>query len=208
MLIVFFVVLNFHIWFTFGFREVSANGTIRDSCNSELTPNIALMNTWYLVSWRAFHFYSNLNHKIAHPINFKVHASIYLFVPYLILLSSNIALVCFLKTQRKKIRNNMTSLRTSSSSSMSANKTAIVITLTFVVLTFPALMNDIFYSTWIQQDWGQALIMLFDTLDFTYHALSFPMLMASNHRFRDEFMLLISFFSKNLGLIKIKKLPR
>ena len=103
----------------------------------------------------------------------------------MVLISTNAALMIFLRRQQKRRLSLVQSNRANKKSSV--NITVIALTLLFVVLTFPGSMNDMFYNTWIVQEWGLAVIYTFDSIDFTYHALSFPIVMLSNPRFRCEF---------------------
>ena len=45
----FYALINFHIWFTYGYREYDQNGTYVDYCHSEVVPTFQIMLKWDLV---------------------------------------------------------------------------------------------------------------------------------------------------------------
>lgn len=125
----------------------------------------------------------------------------YAYIPYAVLVATNAALIIFLTARQKK---SLTATTNNSSKKSNANVMVVAITLLFVVLTFPATMNNIFYNTWIEQDWGMLVIYLCDSCDFTYHALSFPILVLTNKRFQKEFLAVIARHHSNLKPIRTK----
>ena len=50
ILVSFFSLINFHIWFTYGYREYDQNGTYADYCHSEIVPTYQIMAKWDFVS--------------------------------------------------------------------------------------------------------------------------------------------------------------
>ena len=50
-IIAFFLLLHLNVWFTFGYRDHSVNGTYTDYCHSANTPTIKFMDLWNLVSF-------------------------------------------------------------------------------------------------------------------------------------------------------------
>ena len=130
-----------------------------------------------------------------------MHAILYLFAPYVVLVITNTALITFLTYHQKKrifATTNSVAGTSTANKKGNANKLVIAITLLFIIMTLPAAVDDIMFDTWIQQEWGFAVILICDALDFTYHALSFPIFMLTNVRFRRAFFGLLS----DVGLAK------
>lgn len=123
-----------------------------------------------------------------------MHNIFYSYIPYLALVLANTALIVFLTIRQK----NSIQSTSSSSKKSSANRTVLAITLLFIVMTFPSTIGNIFYTQWITYEWGLAAILTCDAIDFTYHAISFPVLMITNIRFRQEFLKLASL----IGIIR------
>ena len=99
------------------------------------------------------------------------------------------ALLIFLKAQTK---HGLTSLATNSSFDKSrANKMVTAITLLFVLMTLLSSLCNIFYNKLLKQEWGYAVVQLGDALGFSYHAFSFPILMVTNVKFRQEFFFIL-----------------
>ena len=130
-----------------------------------------------------------------------MHAILYLFVPYIVLVITNAALIAFLASHQKKNKAAITNITTgtvTANKKGNANKLIIAITLLFIVMTLPGAVDDIMFDTWIQQEWGFIVVLLCNACDFTYHALSFPILMLTNVRFRKAFFALLD----DIGLAK------
>ena len=121
----------------------------------------------------------------------------YAYIPYVSLIIVNCALITFLTTHHKKSR----AAGAQSRKKTNISRTVIAITLLFIILTFPAAMDSVFYGFFIEQEWGFIPMFMFDCLEFSYHGLSFVILMATNARFREEFFE----FLKIVGLRKNTK---
>lgn len=67
----------------------------------------------------------------------------------------------------------------------SLNKTLIVSTITFIILTLPTAIASFYFVDWIQTEEGNLLINLFDDLSFTYHGCNFFILTIMNRKFRE-----------------------
>ena len=127
-----------------------------------------------------------------------MHNVFYSYIPYIALVSTNTALLAFL-TFREKTGIRKAAIPATKKSN--ANKMVVAITLLFIVMTFPATIVNIFYTEWIAEEWGLVVILICDAIAFTYHALSFPVLLATNLRFRGEFVKLVS----SIGFIRKKE---
>ena len=126
-----------------------------------------------------------------------MHNVFYSYIPYIALVLTNTALLAFL-TFREKTGIRKASIPTKKSN---ANKMVVAITLLFIFMTFPATIGNIFYTEWITHEWGLVVVLICDAIAFTYHALSFPVLLATNIRFRGEFVKLVS----SIGFIRKKE---
>ena len=72
----------------------------------------------------------------------------------------------------------------------------------FIILTFPgAIISGYFFIDLIQTDVGSMLLILFDDITFSYHALNFFMLIYTNRKFYAELKFVLKLAMKNLGFI-------
>ena len=115
----------------------------------------------------------------------------YSYIPYLALVASNAGLIIFLSLHQKKHTASSSSQATGTRKS-SVNITVISITLLFVVLTFPSSVISIYFDKLFTVEWGFVVIFSGEFLQYTYYALSFPVLMISNKRFREKFCAILT----------------
>jgi hypothetical protein len=150
---------NLNQIFTNGYVTV-VNGTEKVGCYGSSPIDSSWYNTWG-----------------------KVHTFTYSIVPFVILLVFNILLILEVSTSRVS--------QSSANSSSSRKKvqmsvTVIVLAVSFIVLTLPgAVISGFFFGTFIVTNEGYFLILLLDSITFSYHAFSFFILYFSNKKFSE-----------------------
>ena len=73
----------------------------------------------------------------------------------------------------------------------SVNRLVVTITLLFILMSCPGTISSIFYSELVTTQAGRLVIILLDSLEFSYHGLSFVILMMTNKKFALEFRALL-----------------
>ncbi len=196
VLIMVFVLLNSHLFFTIGSTKY-INGTRVDFCFEE--------------------------ENVPFIINFiqKLHLFMYFFLPSLALVISNLTLIFSMKKQLKMVYYNKhvsfvlitrTSRNTSSGSNtgsgrnsrsfvvmrtnqLSVNKTLCLDSLLFIFMTLPTSIVSFFFVELMKTPEGQLVISLADSISLTFNAFNIFVYVLLNKVFRHEFK---NFFGKLL----------
>ena len=152
LLIIFILLLNSHIFFTFGHINI-VNGTEFVQCYATDVPS-----TFIMASWNRF------------------HAFFYSYIPFFIIITANMLLVLTL-LKKNKITTNSDSQK---SKQRALNVTTISIALLFLVLILPTSVLSSNFSELIKTFNGTVILYISDSCFFTYHGLNFVVLIATN----------------------------
>ena len=113
---------------------------------------------------------------------------LYSYIPFAVILIANVLLVLKVRSQRV----NGSDLSASQlKRQKSITVTIIAITLLFVVFTGVGTIVNLFIDQLLQTDWGKLLIVIADTICFTFHGLNIISLLVTNKLFRKEFLELL-----------------
>ena len=113
-----------------------------------------------------------------------VHSILYSYLPFILLAIANILLIaCLHKNNKSSVSRSETQERKHRSITI----TIISVTLLFIVLTGTGAVVNFFIADLIQTYTGNVVIVLGDTLCFSFHSLNIISLLITNKRFRDEF---------------------
>ena len=172
--------VNSNVLILFGFYVYDENGTYIDtSCwPKDGVPEAYWMNIW--------------------P---QVHAWLYSYIPFALLAIANLML---LATICRKSRKSM--VQSTPGSSRSSNKvksvtiTVLVVTLQFLFMTGVGTFVNLFMLSLVGSDVGYLIIVLSDSLCFSFHGLSIVTLILTNRRFRSELVCLLTFSKRDVRL--------
>ena len=114
----------------------------------------------------------------------------YSFIPFAVLLVTNILLIVDLHKKAKTIQGSDSVLK---KNQFSINLSVVVLTLIFIVLTCPSAIACQYYTTLIMTPHGIVLVLIADCCAFTYHAFNIVILSTTNKLFRRK---LIELFCK------------
>ena len=112
---------------------------------------------------------------------FKVHSFLYSFIPFTLIAILNVLLLLHLNELRKNsagLANSPLALQ-----QMSINITILVITILFIVFTFPGAVISQFYSALVVSENGNIVIYVGDCFTFSYHAFTIIILSFTNKEF-------------------------
>lgn len=194
LVIAFFLLLNANAFFFNGVNVLVDGKNWTYVCSND---------QWLFIWGNVIKTNLNKNNLFLIPFNIniniiKVHLVTYSLAPFAFLITIN-SLMLFhvyrsskrLKSQTPIISLARKSSVISSSPKQSLNKTIIISTIMFIVMTLPTAISSIYFTEWVQTDEGNLLINLFDDLSFTYHGFNFFILTSFNRKFRE--MLFINF---------------
>jgi len=73
------------------------------------------------------------------------------------------------------------------------NKTIIIVTITFILMTLPGAICSFYYSELLSIAYGSLIIFFFDCVTFSYHSLNFLFLFFTNNIYKKEFKKFLNF---------------
>ncbi|CAF1033244.1 unnamed protein product [Brachionus calyciflorus] len=188
-LVLFFIALNFNIFFTFGFEVDYPIVVVKNSTEFNMTQNFTfdyvrkqLCNGDPRLPWTMWMI------DIA-----KLHLAFYSLIPFVILSIFNLLLIKSLYKTSLLIHGPNDSKRIKQNQ---MTKTVIYMTLVFIVVTLSNATGTVLFNDLIVSDYGSFLIRLFDMMSFVYHGFNFILFYMTNIRFRNEFKKVICFASQ------------
>ena len=114
-----------------------------------------------------------------------MYSTFYSYAPFAILLVVNLGLIAFI--QQRSFSASATSETSHHNSRRSAiNRTIIIVTALFFILTGPEALGVIFLKQLLSLSYGQTILFLLDNICFSYHAFSIFILYFTNSKFSNE----------------------
>lgn len=113
-------------------------------------------------------------------------------VPFLVIAISNFALLYQIYLKKSTIRPNAIT-REQRSRQDRLNKTVLLMTFLFIVMTAPIAMASFFFNDLFATDYGVFIIYLVDFISFCYHGLNFIVMAFSNRMFYNECLKVLGF---------------
>ena len=120
---------------------------------------------------------------------FKVYSTLYSYAPFAILFIVNIMLIIFIK--QKSLQS--TSPQSTTNRKSATNRTIVLVTVLFIVMTGPEALGTIFIDQLFPLSYGQYILFLLDEICFSYHAISIIFLYFTNKRFSNELKAVFEF---------------
>lgn len=117
----------------------------------------------------------------------------YSLAPFLVLAIANLLLIRKIMSRKVVKMTTMSSTFTNAKStgkkskSDRINKTVIILTLIFVMMTLPLASASFFFNQLVLTDYGLFIIVLLDCISFSYHGLNFILMAFSNKIFRKQY---------------------
>ncbi|CAF1038529.1 unnamed protein product [Brachionus calyciflorus] len=185
-LVLFFIALNFNIFFTFGFEVDYPIEVVKNSSEYNMTQNVTIEYVKKILCYGDSRFpWTMWMNDVG-----RVHLGLYSLAPITILVISNILLISHLYTTR---RSNGVSVQNDKKKNKQdqMTKTIIFMTLLFAVITLSSTV--IMWTFTFFTDYGAFLFRLTDVFCFGYHGLNFIVFYISNNRFRSEFKKFLGF---------------
>jgi hypothetical protein len=141
-------------------------------------------------SWQLFTF-QGLYYSIFWLIFFsKIHLILYSVVPFGLILVLNSLLILKMRSRSliyiKSFSLSNSSSRKSKRNSM--NKTVIILTFLFILMTLPSACASYFFDQLFVSEHGRFIVALCDAISFSYHGLNFVVYFLTNRRFRRKLM--------------------
>ncbi|CAF0846824.1 unnamed protein product [Brachionus calyciflorus] len=187
-LVLFFIALNFNIFFTFGFEVDYPIEVVKNSTEFNMTQNVTIQYVKRILCYGDRRFpWTSWMIDIG-----PLHLTFYSLAPFAILGLANLLLITHLYTTRKPHSGQSAQNDKKKNKQDQMTKTIIYMTLLFIGITLPNATTTFFFNKLIITDYGSFLIRLFDMFSFSYHGLNFIVFYISNNRFRSEFKKLFS----------------
>ncbi len=121
---------------------------------------------------------------------------VYGLIPYILMSVSNIMLVYTLICKKKNISSDIS--EESNLKRKSLCYTVIILTIMFIVLSFPDnMLNAFFIAPLLENNYGYVVLFTIDNLAFSYHAFHFAILLLTNKRFLQEVKTILRLVSSN-----------
>lgn len=164
-IIIFLLLANINILFTFGYDTVIGNSSV--SLCFEVD---GFSSTHWMTVWG------------------KIHLMTYSVVPFLVLLVANFLLIRKIKS-RKLIHLSFSSSTNVKKSKKNdrINRTVLLLTFLFIIMTLPLACASFFFTQLIISDFGLFAIVFFNCISFSYHGFNFIFMAFSNKIFREEY---------------------
>ena len=133
----------------------------------------------------------------------KIHLLLYSAIPFCILAFANMMLIIFLlKNNSQTFTENTNTLVCARRSK--TNKTIMIVTITFIILTLPGALCSYYFSDLINLQYGRVILTFFDCVTFSYHGLNSLILFMTNNIYRREIKKLLLCF-KITGTTQVNK---
>ncbi|CAF1124331.1 unnamed protein product [Brachionus calyciflorus] len=164
-LISFLIAINSNIIFTFGYDTILGNVSVSFCFEVEGFPSTKWMTIWG-----------------------KVHLMSYSVIPFIILFISNLLLIRKLLSRKPisvSVINSNNSKKTRKNDRI--NRTVIGLTALFILMTLPLASASFFFTQLFSTDYGLFIIVLLDSISFSYHGFNFIFMAFSNKIFRQEY---------------------
>ena len=127
-----------------------------------------------------------------------MHSTLYSYIPFCLIAITNTVFIIHLRVKKNIVSALMSSLQKQKFKSL--NKTVIVLTSLFIVMTMPGTLASIYYDQLVQSEVGMVLLNLGDLVDNMYHSLNFLILAKTNTRIYKKVRSLL--FKNKLNIIQ------
>ena len=132
---------------------------------------------------------------ILFSFNSQAHSFLYSYIPFVLLAINNLLLIHSIRSHHT-----ITLTNSSKTKQRSLNKTVLLITALFIVLTLPSSIASIYYDQLIVSSAGFVILIALDSLTFSYHSFNIFVLLYTNKKFKRDFKVFICFWRKDLRL--------
>ena len=137
---------------------------------------------------------------IISTFNIKVHSVLYSYGPFALILVCNILLIYEFRRKGMALNSQSanfptsiprTSSKIANKKKSSMNRTVILITMLFIIMTGPGAVISLLYNKLLALDFGKSIIYLGSAFEMSYHAFSLIILFLTNKKFSNEIKKLI-----------------
>ncbi|CAF0971263.1 unnamed protein product, partial [Brachionus calyciflorus] len=182
-LVLFFIALNFNIFFTFGFEVDYPIQVVKNSSEFNMTQNVTIEYVKKILCYGDRRFpWTSWMIDIG-----PLYLTFYSLAPSFLLGLGNVLLITHLYTSRKTHSGPSNQNDKKKNKQDQMTKTIIYMTVAFIIITLSNATAIFNFNTLIKTDYGSALLRLTDMLSYAYHGLNFGVFYISNNRFRREF---------------------